>query len=48
MPEGFKFKVKIIDTWEMTITPFEGIHEKWVRVQLPGKQYIASRVTKTE
>ncbi len=40
-----KWKVEIIDTWEMTITD-GGIHSGKFRVQLPGKEYMAVRLTR--
>jgi hypothetical protein len=46
MPEGKNYKVDIIDTWDMTITELEGIFTGEFRVDLPGKQYIAVRLTR--
>jgi len=55
---GSKFKVDLIDTWQMTIIPVDGIFEitekdryshmsgKRPVVELPGKPYMAIRVTK--
>jgi hypothetical protein len=42
-PELKKYKLEIIDTWEMTITPIEGFFSGKVLVKLPGKPYIAVR-----
>ena len=44
LPEGGRFKIDVIDTWEMTITPLEGTFEGKCRIQLPAKPYIALRV----
>lgn len=43
-PEG-KWKAEVIDTWEMTITD-AGVHEGKFRVALPGKEYMAVRLTR--
>ncbi len=54
---GKKYKVEIIDTWEMTITPFPGVFEAAVqndyrvydremkKIRLPMKAYVALRIT---
>ncbi|QJD88233.1 DUF5605 domain-containing protein [Cohnella herbarum] len=42
--EGKKYKIELIDTWEMTITPLEGTYDHNSIVELPGKQYIALRI----
>jgi len=51
-----KFRVEVIDTWEMTVTPVPGIFEaspgdkytyicvKTPKITLPGKPYIALRI----
>jgi hypothetical protein len=56
LSEGLKFQVEVIDTWEMTITPIEGVFEVVPegayrcgskgdrKVTLPGKPYIALRI----
>lgn len=44
MPEGKKYKADIIDTWDMTITE-AGIYSGDFRIDLPGKQYMAVRLT---
>jgi hypothetical protein len=46
LPEGAAYHVDVIDTWEMTITPLEGVHEGTFKVPLPGKPYIAARLRK--
>ncbi len=54
--DGMRFKVDVIDTWDMTITPVEGefvtkkkdnyhfVDEKGRAVTLPGKPYMAVRI----
>ncbi|MDS0527901.1 DUF5605 domain-containing protein [Clostridium sp. SHJSY1] len=43
MPKEKKYKVDIIDTWEMTITE-AGIYTEDFSIDMPGKQYIAIRM----
>jgi hypothetical protein len=54
--DGMRFKVDVIDTWDMTITPADGefvtkkkdnyhyVDEKGRTVPLPGKPYMAVRI----
>lgn len=44
--KGKKYKIEVIDTWEMTITALEGTYESDSKIDLPGKQYIALRIQK--
>lgn len=56
IPLGTKFRVEIIDTWNMTITPLEELYEitdqdRYTytcnynpKVELPGKEFIALRI----
>lgn len=44
--KGRKYKIEVIDTWNMTITPLEGAYESDSKIDLPGKQYIALRIQK--
>lgn len=46
LPEGFRYRLDLIDTWEMTVTPVEGEYTGTCRVELPGKPYQALRITK--
>ncbi|MBD2846473.1 DUF5605 domain-containing protein [Paenibacillus sp. IB182496] len=46
LPEGVYFKAEVIDTWAMTIRPVEGLLHGSVRVDLPGREYIALRLTR--
>lgn len=46
MPEGQKYKVDIIDAWNMTITALEGEYTGKFRIDLPARQYMAVRLTR--
>jgi hypothetical protein len=48
LPIGNQYKIELIDTWEMTITPLplEGNYSDTSRIELPGKQYMGLRITK--
>ena len=60
LEEGMKFKVELIDTWNMTITPvntsfeieklnnYKFIDKKKRSVKLPGKPYMALRIIRIE
>ena len=60
LKDGMKFKVEIIDTWNMTITPVDTLFEvekldrykfidkKKRLVKLPGKSYMAMKITRIE
>jgi hypothetical protein len=45
LPEG-TYRIDIIDTWEMTITPLDGTFSGKFDIQLPGKPDIAVRIQK--
>lgn len=45
LPVGKKYRIDIIDTWDMTIKELEGEFSGDIRIELPGKQYIAVRMT---
>lgn len=45
LPENQKYKVEIIDTWNMTITEVEGVYCGATQINLPTKPYIALRIT---
>jgi len=45
MPEG-RYRVEVIDTWDMTITDAGEMEHDKLYVKLPGKQYMAVRLTK--
>ncbi|MBP7401101.1 MAG: DUF5605 domain-containing protein [Clostridia bacterium] len=44
MPAGERYRVDVIDTWAMTVTPAEGEFEGTFRVALPGRPYMAIRL----
>jgi hypothetical protein len=58
LADGMRFKVEVIDTWNMTITPVEGIFEIEKRdnywfadkqgrtITLPGRPYMALRIVR--
>ena len=39
------FTVRVIDTWNMTITD-AGVHSGKFRIALPGREYMAVRLTR--
>ena len=43
LPQGTKYKVEVIDTWDMTITD-AGVHEGFFTIPLPSKQWMAIRL----
>ena len=43
--EGVSWRVEVIDTWEMTVTDL-GVFSGSFRVPLPGKEYMAIRLTR--
>ncbi len=43
-PEGKRYRLDVIDTWEMTITPLDGEFEREFTVELPAKPYVALRM----
>ncbi|BCZ45320.1 hypothetical protein psyc5s11_13870 [Clostridium gelidum] len=46
MPQGNRYKVDILDTWDMTIKELEGTYSGEFSIDMPGKQYIAVRMIK--
>jgi hypothetical protein len=60
LKDGMRFKVEVIDTWNMTITPvskpfevkklnnYQFVEKSGAKVKLPGKPYIALRITKVQ
>ena len=44
-PEGERFHVEVIDTWNMTIED-RGIMSGVSRIDLPSREYMAIRLTK--
>jgi hypothetical protein len=46
LPTEVKFKLEIIDTWNMTITPLDGSYSGTVEIKLPGTLWMAVRATR--
>lgn len=46
LPAGTKYRVDIIDTWDMTVTALDGVYEGEFTINLPAKPYIAVRMCK--
>ncbi|MGD6749719.1 DUF5605 domain-containing protein [Streptomyces sp. BH105] len=48
LPEGKRFRVDVIDTWNMTVTEVLDTHEGSVTVRLPARPYHAVRLRAVE
>ncbi len=48
MKPGIRYRVDVIDTWNMTIERQNGLYEGAFRIELPGRPYIAVRMEKAE
>jgi hypothetical protein len=48
LPKEKKFTLEVIDAWNMTITPVEGIFKGMVEIPLPGRPYMAVRAIAIE
>lgn len=46
LPENSKYKIEIINAWDMTITPVKGEFSGKSLIQLPQKPFTALRITK--
>lgn len=44
LPEEGPWQADVIDTWNMTVEPLEGIFEGKTELELPGRPYLALRV----
>jgi hypothetical protein len=44
LPSGIHYRVEVVDTWEMTVTPLEGTFEGQFEIPLPGKPYLTVRI----
>jgi hypothetical protein len=44
LPAGRRFRVDLLDTWEMTATPLEDAVEDGTTLRLPRKPYLALRL----
>lgn len=47
LPAGSQWHVDVIDTWNMEITTMPGPAEGRIKVELPGREYMAIRVRRT-
>ena len=45
LPEDVKFRLEIIDAWNMTVTSVKGEYSGKTEIDLPGIPYIAVRAT---
>ncbi|QJD85031.1 DUF5605 domain-containing protein [Cohnella herbarum] len=45
---GIRYQVEVIDTWNMTVEKLEGLYEGSFRIELPGKPFIAVRMTRAK
>lgn len=43
LPEDRKFRIEVIDTWNMNISDM-GVHSGYTKIVLPGRQYMAIRL----
>ena len=48
LPKNAQFKVEVIDTWNMTITPLSQKFSGRSLIELPAKPYMAVRITKQD
>lgn len=48
LPKNTSFKVEVIDTWDMTITPLQKKFSGKSLIELPAKPYMAVRITEQE
>lgn len=44
LPEGKKYKLELINTWDMTVTELPEAYEGKIRIKMPAKQYMAVRM----
>ena len=47
LPKDIKFRLEVIDAWNMTITPVEGEFSGRTEIPLPGLPYMAVRAIST-
>jgi len=45
LPKDMKFRLEVIDAWNMTVTPVSGEFSGRAEIPLPGRPYIAVRAT---
>lgn len=46
LPEGAEYEIELLDTWNMTIQKLPGIYAGNIRLEMPGRQYMAFRMKK--
>lgn len=46
MNPEFRYKVELLDTWNMTVEELTGSYQGTFRVDLPGRTYMAVRMTR--
>ena len=44
LPEGCTYEIELLDTWNRTIEKLPGTYSGSIRLELPGKQYLAIRM----
>lgn len=44
LPEGHKYEIEVIDTWDMTVKKLEGTFKGEIKIDLPQKKFIAIRM----
>jgi len=48
VPTTGHYRVEILDTWNMTVTPMPGLFSGKLKVELPARQFMAVRATLAE
>ncbi|CAN5770528.1 DUF5605 domain-containing protein [soil metagenome] len=48
LPEKGKYRLEVIDAWNMTVTPVEGLFSGRTEIPLPGRPYVAVRAVAVE
>lgn len=48
LPEGRQYHIELVDTWNMTIQQLPGVYSGKIRVDMPGRQYMAIRMREAE
>jgi hypothetical protein len=46
LPKGCEYEIELIDTWNMTIEKLPGIYKGSIKLDMPGRQYMAFRMKK--
>ena len=45
LPAKHRFRLEVIDAWNMTVTPVDGEFSGRTEIPLPGRPYVAVRAT---